>query len=56
MRRSAVKGNRTYFLVCLLYLVNYIVYRYIISNNGMTVSDEFSQLLFVKVMQHGTTT
>jgi hypothetical protein len=28
---------------------------YIISKNGMTVSDEFPQLLFVTVMQHGTT-
>ena len=30
-------------------------YMYIISDNGMTASDEFPQLLFVKVMQHGTT-
>jgi len=48
--RSAVKGTLTYFLVCLLYLVKYIVYMYIISDNGMTVSDEFPQLLFVRVM------
>jgi len=31
------------------------MYILVISNNGMSVNDEFPHLLFVKVKQHGTT-